>query len=280
MPNYSFYIPLLYTFHTRLKTCMKTFSLVIIYVIPVLYILLLECNGAYPTVVVILSGCFAIISVYNVYETGYIQNDTETIKQDKSPTIRLSSNNFDYYRRHKKKIYAFRTGLFILFSFLHCLFFDVQSLIMFETSLLAIFLVYQWYNRRRDRLLIFRYFLLVSLRYIAPLLIYPEHFSWKICIVALMVFPLVKSLSIKAENDDGEKYNPIVWKYILKCDKQRLTEYRAVSYGILLCINLLLYVLNIFSLSYCLPVLYMFVYRTSIWLIVIKGFKPAGYLKG
>jgi hypothetical protein len=49
--------------------------------------------------------------VYTIYEVGYIQNDTESIKKEKNPTLRLGEKDLAYYERHKRTIYAARVAL-------------------------------------------------------------------------------------------------------------------------------------------------------------------------
>jgi len=49
--------------------------------------------------------------IYTVYEIGYIANDTETIKHETNPAMRLTANELAYYERHKHLIYGFRLML-------------------------------------------------------------------------------------------------------------------------------------------------------------------------
>ncbi|GHT86574.1 hypothetical protein FACS1894137_12350 [Spirochaetia bacterium] len=281
MRNHIFFIPLLYTYNTRLRNFTKTMSLVIIYFIPVIYLMVIEGHEILPFKDIILLGCFAVICLYNVYEIGYIQNDTETIRIDNSPTVRLLPENLNYYEKHKTIIYIER--LFLSFMFALLMFFLIgnnKAYILFEISLIIILLLYQLYNRVRCQILVINYFLLISIRYISPLLLFLDKLSIELVLTALMIFPIVKTICFKGDNPGNYIYSLWFRKYILRNNTEKLTEYRVIAYTIMFIVSLGLYLIHIISIYCIIPILYMLFYRFIIWMAILAGFKPFGYLKG
>lgn len=71
-----------------------------------------------------------LLIVECVYEIGYIQNDTETVKRDDSPTWRLNGTELDFYYQHKRVVYisriiqtiAFLTMLHFFFPHAHTIY--------------------------------------------------------------------------------------------------------------------------------------------------------------
>jgi hypothetical protein len=254
-------------------------SLMLIYVIPILYLMLIETKDIYTIKYIIFLGCFGIIALYNIYEIGYIQNDTETIKTESNPGIRLLEENYVYYESHKRYIYCWRLFLSIVFSVSFFFLLELKSFVFFELSLIVILLLYQCYNKIRNRSLMLTYFFLISIRYISPLMMIYEHISYQTILCVLMINPVIKTISFKATKPTIEvKHNLFFRKYILRFNPQRLTGYRAIAYIIELMIVFILYFNGIFSIKYVFPILYMFLYRFFIWLAV--KFKVMKYTPG
>jgi hypothetical protein len=236
-------------------------------------------SGQYSIYHIIGLSLFAIVSLYNIYEIGYIQNDTETVKKEIYPNMRLANDNLIYYENHKIHIYGFRVCLFVISSFLLYVWVSKSSFLLFEISLIIITLLYQCYNRFRNNSLMFIYFILVSMRYISPFLIFSEYLSWQAILVLLMTFPIVKTIAFKAGKPDGVKYNLWFRKYILRFESRNLTNYRFVAYAILVIIAIFLYLNGFFTIWHILPIFCMFLYRGLILLCLLIGFKPKGYLE-
>ena len=145
MDNLFFYLPFSYTYVSRLKSHSKLISWVIIYVIPTIYLaIFLQGTLSVPNFLLALLG---IVLIYNFYETGYIQNDTETVKRELNPTMRLSENQQAYYETHKKIIYGVRllTGVFLSFVFVRLS--PLSGTLPFIVAVWSILLIYAVYNR-------------------------------------------------------------------------------------------------------------------------------------
>ena len=89
--NIFFYLPMGYLLKTRLNSLAKFISWNIIYVFPLFYLAYIKLNFVI-TIIDFVEILGSIIVVYNFYEIGYIQNDTETIKRESNPTLRVSKD--------------------------------------------------------------------------------------------------------------------------------------------------------------------------------------------
>ncbi|HFU9090060.1 TPA: hypothetical protein ACH7KN_005329, partial [Escherichia coli] len=87
---YIFICPFAYTYNTRLRSLISLLSWGVIYFLLLLLFVMVQNDGINYTEIMIF--CVSIIIVYNNYEIGYIINDTETIKKEKKPTMRLGRN--------------------------------------------------------------------------------------------------------------------------------------------------------------------------------------------
>ena len=98
MSNAHFYLPVLYFFHTRVTSGAARASWCLIYLVPLsLTLSVFSPDASWHAFVLLLSGCLAI---YSVYELGYIENDTMTIRSEHEPTIRLSQTQMAYVDQH------------------------------------------------------------------------------------------------------------------------------------------------------------------------------------
>lgn len=280
MKTMIYYIPILYMYVTRLKTVPKFLSWIFIYFFPIIYILFNQNTDWSFSIDKLFIALLSIISVYNFYEVGYIQNDAETIKKEQKPTQRLTAEQLCYYENNKYIIYSSRLLLGILFILLfYYIGIEIYGCIYFLISILFILLVYQIYNHVRSDWNILLYFLLSTLKYISPLSLFPEYTTWSSIIALIMVFPLEMTTEFKATKSTDVKTNIFFRKYIIKYDKNRITGYRVIAYAILSLIALALLHINFFTKEHTYIILCMFTYRLLIWFFVKIGVKFKGYLK-
>lgn len=180
MSRLIFWIPFLYSFSTRMdNSIIGLLNWVSQYLLPLCLIIFLFANffNLAPFLLV-------LTLLYMLYEIGYIQNDTETIKTEKNPTLRLNKALLDYYEKNKRYIYIFRIAFSILLS--------VLATTLFEYTIDAVYLswaipvVYFIYNRIRGYLTYIVHFLLLMLRYIIPLLPFIDASLPMIIFIALL----------------------------------------------------------------------------------------------
>ena len=196
MKDYSiFYLPFWYSKQTRFRTIPRFFSWIIIYVIPVsLSFLFVSPEFSYIN---LFKSLLAILLVYNLYEIGYIYNDTETIKKEISPTLRLESHQLQFYENNKNNIYSFRFLVALLITFALS-FYD--RVFIFLLASWAIIPAYALYNSVRSRLNIPLHFVLVTLRYCSPVLLFTGGGGVYICFFMLLLFPLINTLERCSES--------------------------------------------------------------------------------
>lgn len=280
MKKLIFYLPILYLYKTRLKTLLKLFSWIYIYIIPIICLLFFQNQEWSLSIKNILYSLLSIITVYNFYEIGYIQNDTETIKIEKNPTMRINHEQLNYYDKYKIIIYGFRFLLgFILIYILSILGSITVGCIYYSIGIVSILIVYQLYNRMRSNWNMLFYFMLSTLKYIAPLFLFPENLTWNLVLLAIFVFPLEKTSEFKAGKSIDITPNIFFRKYILKYDKSRLTSYRVIAYISIYFLSILLWKLDFFNMEHTFLILYMLIYRFFLWILIKIGFKFKDYLK-
>lgn len=183
-----FYIPFFYFYKTRIKSLATLINWIFIYIVPTFALFFLMAEK-YSLLTVCLSYISIILAVYSIYEAGYIQNDAETTKFELNPTLRLSKEQLEYYEEHKSIIYVVR----IFFSFL----FGSVALTLMDSSKEQMFLIfatlimiggtYLIYNNIRNIFTLLLLFILVSLRYMTPLLlVYEKEWEFYLLLVILL----------------------------------------------------------------------------------------------
>lgn len=97
-----FCVPLVYLFRTRPHAVV---SLFFTHLLPIVFLCGMQMGFTVQTLALSLS---TLLIVECVYEIGYIQNDTETVKRDDSPTWRLNGTELDFYYQHRRVVYISR----------------------------------------------------------------------------------------------------------------------------------------------------------------------------
>ena len=275
-----FYIPLWYTYCTRLRTPLKCISLVCIYLIPILIVVFGENQTDKQPTEILFLVLLSVISVYSSYEIGYIQNDTETIQKEEKPTLRLSLSQLEYYHRNRIRIYLWRAVCILFLQCICFLYFDQFNSILFLLCQLIILFTYQLYNCFRGNINMPLYFILVFLRYFSVISLFTEVISAPLLMCVIFIFPLVKTLEFRSTKPASVRTNIYFRKYILGFKAERLTKYRVISYFVLSIISILLYIFDCFLLHYLLAIIYMFIYRCIIWMYINVAGKLREYLVG
>lgn len=230
MKHLFFYIPLSYLYHSRQKSLKKFLSWCCVYLIPTCTLAIIQSSLSLKAVLATLLGVF---TVYNFYEVGYIQNDTETIKKESSPSLRLSSTDLIYYEKHKIFIYCMRflIGIILSYSLIYILP-QPQYFLLCAFSLL---LIYQIYNRIRNRGNLFLYVFLISIRFCSiQLLFYPD-IDWILLACSFFVYPVPNIL----ERASFPKYNISFMRHLIN-GKAKIPSFRIKYYSIMLIISIIL----------------------------------------
>jgi hypothetical protein len=262
--NWVFFVPFMYMYVVRFGTIARFLSILIIYTIPTLFLFILH-TGVHSSSILIYFTSFLLI--YGLYETGYIQNDTETIKKEKSPALRLYKHNYDYYERCKYFIYGVRILWCLILS---CVILLLNGWTIYSYSFLAsawaIILIYQIYNRIRNNWTLLWLFLLIMLRYFSYIFLFIDIVHIPHVIALLFSYPLLKYIEMAARPRHSIKF-------LLKIfpNKQTFPIMR-VRYGLLmLVVSFFLVLGGFFSFLDCIFFLYFFFYRFSIYLVTHKA---------
>lgn len=168
-----YYLPLYYGIKTRAKGIFHKMSFMTNILIPNLFFSAFYSSQGYNSIQQFLIGIMAFIAMYSVYEVGYLQNDTFTIRLEERPTIRLDAIENKYIQENVLKIIAVKiiTALFI--PFLACYYFNISiiNLFLLCISLLGLFLAYSIFNSYRNINCLYSIFFILIFKYCSsPLL--------------------------------------------------------------------------------------------------------------
>ena len=189
------YIPICYTFKTRLKNIVALFSWVVICPL-LLFIILITQDNIHISLSLITCYIFSFLHTYNLYEIGYIINDTETIKKEKEPTLRLSYTSLNYYYTKRIKIYLIRLMLSATISLILLLYYHTPLIYIFYSWL--IIPVYLIYNNIRNIFNLPIHFILVILRYTSPLVL-SMTLTPSMFFIIILIFPLINLIERASE---------------------------------------------------------------------------------
>ena len=247
---YKFYIPLLYLFKTRLVNFQMRIAWIFTYLLPVAILFFMLSSSI--TFIQIAVFCTGILTIYTVYELGYIENDTETIKKESSPTLRLTEEELHYYENFKFKIYLFRFLLTLLFiTFLWQV--DVDNTIIFSFIILCLFFLFRIYNQVRNRFTLILQFFLSSIRYFS-ILIFPLGSSIeKQFVIFLFLFPLANII-------EWSTYPKFKFSHMIQY-QHKIHTFRIYYYLCIILIGLLFFRSNTYYDAYMVTASYFLVYR-------------------
>lgn len=251
-----FYIPFVYAIKTRFLRRSKLGVLVwgTEYLIPVLLAMYLANQEAFFTIQTLLS----LVGVYNFYEIGYIQNDCETIKKEKHPTLRISPFGLACYEKYKVIIYGFRLVIGVLLS---CIFIYWNVSYVVILSFWSIIPIYMLYNGIRGRINLYFIVVLTAYRYCMPLFLFTSTYSqnWGISILVLFLsYPIIKLIEICSGGKGlpQERWTKFFMSHYDKRFSFRIKYYVTLSIGICL---FLLYLGT--SIQFCIIPFYFFLLR-------------------
>ncbi len=221
MNAWFFYCPFVYTVRTRLDSSPSvTGYWILVYLVPT-FLLWFSASlntglpspgaaqGFFPGQVANLLLYFLAISlIYTLYEVGYIQNDTETIKKEIHPTLRLNPEQLAYYEQKKYVIYAVRflTAVVLSAFIVHDTGLSAGS-ILFLASTWFLIPLYLLYNRMRNRWNLVLHFFLLSLRYSAVLFLFVPEMPDSVLVFSVLIYPLPTILQLCAKGKFGFKKN-------------------------------------------------------------------------
>jgi len=260
--KFFFFIPFTYFIRTRIASFLKFISWIIIYCIPTFFILynfsLLKIGET--LLIYIIQACI----IYTFYEIGYIQNDCETIKKEKNPTLRLSLDEINFYNDYKMAIYSSRlvSGALLLLILNHFTR-DRTGFTLFTCTSVGILLIYQIYNKIRSRFNLVLHFILVVIRFLSYPLIFLPSLTWpglsSFCL--LLFFPIINII----ERASHKKFKIKFFQGVIQ-DASKLNTFRVEYYLMISMFTGLLTWFGALKIWY----LYLALYYLSYRLLTIK----------
>lgn len=254
-------IPFYYTFYTRIKGKSKRIAYLFTFILPMIlfaFTTLKESNG--ELINGFIAFVIALLGTMSVYEIGYIRNDVFTTKKEINPTLRLSKDECAFVEKNIKNILIFKY-LIAIISVVIVFLFGLQG-VAYLVGLILIEIFYYAHNSVRSRWSILTFFVLSTLRYCVPLLIFKENI-----LIVLSVFILVISIPRTLEKAGEKKYK--IKFMITIFDVLSKDLFRAIYY-LALSVNILAQVMegNI-KYVYIVMSLYYLLYRGLIYLAIL-----------
>lgn len=260
-----YYIPLLYALSTRFAHRSKkgVVQWIVDYWFPLTMLFLVSSTKR--DVLLLGISIVAIISVYNLYEIGYIQNDADTVKGEVKPTMRLCDSDLAYYERNKFNIYGFRLVQGIFCSCFFCIIHSNKSGFLVILALMWLILpLYHVYNNNRKKWCIVLLNILTTYRYVMPLLLVWGSFDSFSIAIAYFMYPFPTIIQQIVMGKFGVDL-PWIKRYVISDFKKRYF-FRVKFYSIFFLFVLISVLTMNKTLLYLLLPLYYFVIRLAMWM--------------
>ena len=280
IPNRVFYLPFDYLFNVRLGTIAKLLSWAVIYIVPTaVYSWLLADNLGISTADFCLSYLVLLLAVFNVYECGYIYNDTTATLKEKYPTVRLYHHNLLYFLKHYYDIIITRAA--ITLAAVTCYVFlnwHTDNLLLTIVALFFIPFVFTFYNRTRNKWNVLIYPFLVLSRYVVFLVPFLQsELTGIAALMLILCFPLCNAI----ERFSMPRHRfPLIKKIIP--DEDSKTLFRVGYYLLLIAVAApLLFILYPTPTATALlaPAALIALMRLIIYIITLHH-RPQNYLRG
>jgi len=210
-----YYLPLYYTYISRLKRFPMLISWIMIAVIP-LWFFALNSSEA-PPLSVSVTFIIALLTFYYAYEIGYLENDIKTTTKEKTPTFRLTDAETNLLRTNINSIV--RNRYLILLSLLISLYYLADEMLPnahvfpYITGVTVTILVFAVHNNLRNKINIVTFFALSSLKYTVPVIPFMNSGAFlESTVLLILAFPLIRTI----EHISRKRYGIIRNEYILK----------------------------------------------------------------
>lgn len=195
-----FFVPFAYFIATRLHGKSALASWIMIYPVPLL-ISVIAYSGEVPAQAGLMALALAIVATYTLYELGYMDNDTRTVRRETNPTERLSSVDKAFYEKWRWLIVASRLAIVVI----ACLAIErladrnEPGLRAFYAGLLVLAAVFPAYNSIRGRTNLALQFLLVACRFCLPGMLLIDMNRAGYFSMMIVAFPLINLLERSGE---------------------------------------------------------------------------------
>lgn len=208
---YKYYVPFYYLILSRLKSNIDRVSWIIIFIIPPFIIGFSYSKIDFSEYIFIF--ILANLAFYSLYEIGYLENDIQTTKKEKNPTIRIKDEDYNYLNTNYFKVISIK---YIMTLFLvTLLFFVIEDNLMVVAFIFILFvsrIFFYLHNFFRNRVNILTFFILAVTKYIMILfLLMPFNELFVPILLSILIFPLLRTI----EHSSRKKYNLIKYSKII-----------------------------------------------------------------
>lgn len=256
-----YYLPYLYTYRAKLSEEGRLLSYFFIFIFPpAYYALVLQTSVNAINALYVILG---LIITQNLYEIGYIQNDTETIKKESNPTYRLNVAEFNYYGVNRFRIYSFRAIIDVVLCLILLLICHASlNTYIFIGVVHLITPFFLFYNFIRNKWNLLLQFVLSILKFTSVQLLFYDTMSSEILVLSIMAYPVMHLIDRLATprflNRFSQYYIP------------RTAKFRAIYYSIFCFICFILWISGQINIYAFLIAAYFLIYRLLIVIIKIK----------
>lgn len=251
-----FLIPIWYTLKTRfIKRSSKGFLFwASEYLVPVLIVLWCIDTACFHGI----NAFLAILCTYCFYELGYIQNDCETIKKEKNPTLRLNEKELAFYEKHKIIIYAVRFFYIAAFTVYYNYLGISKSILILLFAVLPYYIIY---NTVRGKICDYLINPLTAYRYCMPLILYQfSAINWTALLYILLAYSFPTFLQYCVREKNG-KPSKLVTAIIGKYEDRDI--FRVKYYSVFLIASFVATYLNYLEANYLVLAIYFLVFRIA-----------------
>lgn len=263
------FLPAYYFHITRARRLFEFFSWMYIY--PFFFIFFIFLYSTDYSL--LFSFVFYFLSIFHVYESGYIENDIQTVKKEEKPTIRHTRSDQFFINKNYYMIQRLRCVVSILFLVISSFFASTLWVLFYgAVGLILCKVLFFLHNSIRSNLNILTYFMLVSFRYLSCLffafIFLNEIKASYLCLTVLvmLLFPVVRTI----EHASKPRYKIFFLSFIVR----NMDVFRVCYYFCLFLVFLLIFLWFDFGSEFVLMSLYFLVYRVCIYVYVkIIGYR-------
>ncbi len=192
-------IPFTYLFDTRQRDIIHKISFLLVCYLPSLLFIYFQTA---IEINILVTYTIGFISVYCIYEIGYLFNDIITIKFENNPTIRWNNDKLKIIEKYLPLIVLSKVSLLLFFTAFvyHSCNYSNFAIYCICLGILALF--FGLHNVCRCRFNILTMFIIVSMRYLTLPVLILEKISIKDFLFLIFLIPVCRTIEYASK----EKY--------------------------------------------------------------------------
>lgn len=184
-------MPFTYLFDTRQKDLIHKASFVLVCYLPSVFFIYFQKPININDLIIYTIG---FISIYCIYEIGYLFNDIITIKFENNPTIRWDNNKLNMIEKYLPLIVLSKVSLLLFFNAFVYHFCNYSNFAIYCICLGILALFFGLHNVCRSRFNILTMFIMISMRYLALPVLILEKIPCKDFIFLIFLIPVCRTI--------------------------------------------------------------------------------------